>query len=119
MDNISITTERGYTVTLKPFLTYDDFIEVQKLWTSTTELDPNKKDEKPTFGKIPANMMYEANALLTRQLVISIVDKNGKSVERQPEKLPLPPADGQEVMEKINELYQEAADAFDKKKLTK
>ncbi len=118
MENKTITTTNGYTAILKPFLTYDDFVEVQKIWTKSASFDPNGDLTKPVYDKIPMDIMYEANALMLTILVVSITDKDGKVVEREADKLPIPPADGQEIMNAVNVIYKEAADSFSKKKLT-
>lgn len=117
------TTTNGYKAYIHPFLTYDQYIEIQKLWMRDAIIDTEKKDEKgnptPSTGKIPATVMYEANKLAVSFLVEKILDKDGKEVKRQPHELPVPPIDGTEIMEVINEISAEAAAAFDKKKATK
>lgn len=124
MEDKIITTSNGYQVTLAPFLTYDQFIEMQKIWTRDVVIDPNDKDENgvvksPTPGKIPANLIYEANKMAVSFLVKKIVDPKGNEVQRENiSALPVPPADGADIMEAINKLSNEAASAFDKKKVT-
>lgn len=122
MDDKIITTSGGYKVTLAPFLTYDQFIEIQKLWTKDAVIDPEDKDKdgktkQPVMGKIAANTVYDANKLAVGFLVKSIEDPKGQEVVRQDANaLPIPPIDGQEVMEEIGKISDEAASAFDKKK---
>ncbi len=115
MDDKIITTSGGYKVTLKPFLTYDQFIELQKMYTVDTKIDPQAKD--PKISEFAANIVYEANKKAVGFLVVSIEDKDGKVVEREDNALPLPIADGQEVIDAINAMQNEAATSFDKKKV--
>jgi hypothetical protein len=123
MENKTITTTSEYSVTLRPFLTYDQYIEIQKLWMRDVLIDTDRKDEKgtpkaPSMGKIPATVMYEANKLAVSFLIVKILDPNGAEVTRQDNELPIPPADGAEVMEEVTRISNEAATAFDKKKAT-
>lgn len=124
MEDKTLTTTNGYIVTLAPFLTYDQFIDIQKIWTKDVVIDPNDKDESgvvntPKPGKISANLMYEANKMAVGFLVKKIVDPKGVEMQRvTPDSLPIPAADGQEVTEAINKISDEAAAAFDKKKVT-
>lgn len=119
MENKEIKTLSGYTVFIRPFFTYDQYIEIQKIWTRDVFYDAELKgvdgNPKPT-GKMPANVIYEANRLAVSFLIVKILDPSGKEVQRQSNELPIPPADGTEVMDVVNRLSKEAAAAFDKKK---
>lgn len=117
----TITTVNEYKVTLKSFLTYDQFIEIQKLWMRDVLIDVDNKDDKgtpktPSMGKIPATVMYEANKLAVSFLVLKIENKDGVEVKRQGGELPVPLADGAQIMDEVNRISNEASQAFDKKK---
>jgi hypothetical protein len=123
MDDKIVKTTNGYTVTLRPFITYDQYVETQKLWTKDVMIDPNEKDKEgkvltPKPAKISANILYDADKMIVGFLVKSITDTDGKEISRKPDELPIPPADGQEVMEAVKQISTECAAAFDKKKAT-
>ncbi len=124
MENKIIITKNGYKVTLRPFLTYDQFIELQKIWSKDVYFDPNDKDKngeqkEPIMGKIPMNLLYEANKMTVGFLVVRIEDANGSEVVREDvNSLPIPPVDGQKVVDEIKKISDEASAAFDKKKVT-
>ena len=48
--------------------------------------------------------------------LVRIEDKDGVEIKRQGGELPIPLADGAEIMEEINRISNEASQAFDKKK---
>ncbi len=116
MDDKKIVTQSGYTVTFSPFLTYDQFIEIQKLWTANAVV--NAETGKPDLGSIPANVMHDANKLAMSFLIKSITDKTGAVVPHDPGSLPLPPSDGMEIVNEINKIMAEASAPFTEKKTT-
>lgn len=123
MEDKIITTANGYRVCVAPFLTYDQYIELQKMWIKDILIDADEKDKNgkplpPKIGKIPANRMHEVNKVAVGFLVRRIEDKNGKVIEREAGTLPIPPIDGKEVIEIVNQMSAEATEAFDKKKAT-
>ena len=118
-----VTKSHGYKAMIRPFLTYDQFIEIQKLYTQGVVIDMDKKDAenkpaKPEMGKVNASVMYDANKLAVKFLIVSIVDSDGKTVNRASDELPVPADDGAEIMDKVNEITKDAGAAFDKKKVT-
>ena len=124
MDNKILTTANKYIVTYHPFLTYDQFVDSQKFVTKGTLIDPSDRDKEgkvkmPDVGKIPTELMFDFNKLLVKFLVVKIIDAKGSEVVREPDALPLPPGDGNEIMEALNILYAEALEVFDKKKVMK
>jgi len=84
--------------------------------------DPTEKNgeqKEPTIGKIPMNLFYEANRMTVGFLVVRIEDTNGNEVVREdPTSLPIPPVDGQKIVDEIKKISDEASAAFDKKKVT-
>lgn len=123
MDNIVFKTSGEYQVTYKPFLTYDQFIELQKIWTKDMVIDPNKKgaDGKvatPEMPKISPNLAYEANKMLVGFLIVSITDPKGVEVPRSSNDLPVPFGDGDEIMDELDKISKEAYAAFEKKSQT-
>lgn len=123
MEDKIITTPNGYKVYIKPFLTHTQFVQIQKLYTKDIKIDPNKKkdaseaNEEIKLSEFPANLVYDAQDLTVSFLVRKIEDKDGSVVERSGSDLPIPVEDGQAVMEVITEISNQAAAAFDKKKL--
>jgi hypothetical protein len=114
MEDKIITTSGGYKVTIAPFLNHDQFIEIQEIWTNDAKIDP--VTGKPILGEIRANTIYKANRLAVSMLVRKIEGPDGATVVRESNSLPIPPGDGQEVMEEIQKMETEAADSFAKKK---
>ena len=123
MENKQIKTTNGYTAVIRPFLTYDQYIDIQKVWTQHVLLEVGaetpekaKEDAKKSISKVPANTMYEANRLAVSFLVVKILNPEGVEIKRQPHELPVPPLDGKEIMDFIDKLTSEAQEAFGKKK---
>jgi hypothetical protein len=120
MDIISFKTSGGYEVKFKPFLTYDQFIELQKIWTKDMVIDPNKKDDKgkvatPEMPKISPNLAYDANKMLVGFLIVSILDPKGAEVTRASNELPVPFNDGDEIMSELDKISKAAYESFEKK----
>lgn len=120
MEDKTITTTNGYVVTIRPFLTYDQYIEIKRIFTSNITFNLKNTDEKgnprPLSENIPASIMYDANKLAVSFLIVKILNPKGEEVKRDANSLPIPPIDGTEVMEEIMRISDEADAAFDKKK---
>jgi hypothetical protein len=116
MDDKKIVTQSGYAVVFSTFLTYDQFIEIQKLWTANAVV--NAATGTPDLGNIPANVMHDANKLAMSFLIKSITDKAGNPVPHEGGSLPLPPVDGMEIVTEINKIMAEASAPFTEKKTT-
>jgi len=116
METKEVKTTGGYTATLNAYLTYDQFVELQKVWTNNTLIDPTTGAQD--LNKVPANLVYDAQKLAIGFLVKSITGPDGAAITRDINSLPIPPQDGQEIVDAINALTKEAADAFSKKKQT-
>jgi hypothetical protein len=115
----TITTSAGYKVILNPFFTYDQFVELQKLWTKDITIDPNHPNVTPQMGAISASIVYEANKMSVGFLVKKIINPDGNEIAREDvTTLPIPAIDGSEVMDEITKISNEASDAFNKKKVT-
>lgn len=114
MENIKITTANKYVVEIRPFLTYDQFITIKSVFSENIIYDLTSS--KVAGGEMPASALDKANKVAVSLLVIDILNEKGAKVERKPDELPLPVADGIEVMEVIERISSEATAAFDKKK---
>ena len=121
MEDIKIETVHKYTVYIHPFLTYDQFIDIQKVWTKDIKINPEKVDpqgkpEKPKMDSVNMNLIYEANTLTVSFLVAKIIDPKGQEVIRKNGSLPIPAVDGSEVMQEVQRISKEASDSFEGKK---
>ena len=128
MQLIEKKTTNGYTATINPFLTYDQFQDIQDLYTKGVSFDPNAVQTdaegkeipaKPKMSDIPMSVLRDANKKAIEFLLVSIKDESGMEVDRKPGELPIPLIDGQEIMDEIDRISKDALDAFNKKKATK
>ena len=121
MEDIKLETVNKYTVILHPFLTYDQYIDINSLWTKDMKLDPNKVDkegkpEKPTMGLIGMDLINQANRMAIGFLVVKILDSKGAEVKREKNQLPIPSKDAKPVIDEIQRLQKEASEAFEGEK---
>ena len=121
MEDIKLETVNKYTVILHPFLTYDQYIDINSLWTKDMKLDPNKVDkegkpEKPTMGLIGMDLINQANRMAIGFLVVKILDSKGAEVKREKNQLPIPAKDAKPVIDEIQRLQKEASEAFEGEK---
>ena len=121
MEDIKLETVNKYTVILHPFLTYDQYIDINSLWTKDMKLDPNKVDkegkpEKPTMGLIGMDLINQAKRMAIGFLVEKILDSKGAEVKREKNQLPIPAKDAKPVIDEIQRLQKEASEAFEGEK---
>ena len=121
MDDIKLETTNKYTVILRPFFTYDQYVEINALWTKDMKLDPNKVDkdgkpEKPTMGLIGMDLINQANRMAIGFLVLKILDPKGAEVPHKDGQLPIPAKDAKPVIDKIQAIQKEASEAFEGEK---
>ena len=73
MDNIIFKTPSGYTVHLKPFLTFGDKRSLERVFAEGMSIDPTKGTSQAS-GKA----IYEAQDKAVELMVIKIVTAEGK-----------------------------------------
>lgn len=116
MEDKIVKTANGYTVIIRPFISYPKFIEFQKLYTDGVTIDPNDENKKPEMKPLSVNTTYEVEEKINRYLVKSVADTDGKELDLTEDYLPIPPKDYEEVKKVLDEISKEAQEAFLKKK---
>lgn len=101
MDNIVIDTPAGYKVTLKPELTYGEFVEIQKILTASMKFDFAKNQVRD----IDASVLNESNKKAMDFLIVEVVMPDGqKSNNKLGAIYDMPMADGQMIAEQVNNI---------------
>ena len=110
-----VKTSGGYTATIGQFLTYDEYVEIQRVYSSNATIDTSSG--KPEMSKMMASVVYDAQKKAISLLVKEIKDPDGNVMQRASDSLPIPAADGQEIVNAITAITTEATESFDKKKV--
>ena len=101
MDNITFQTPGGYTVHLKPFLTFGDKRSLERVFAEGMSIDPTKGTTQASGTAI-----YAAQDKAVELMVMNI-EQDGKFIEGD-EILPaiyaMPDDDGRAIYDKVNEL---------------
>jgi hypothetical protein len=113
MAHIDITTTNGYTATIKPFLTYGQFLDIQKVISSNVKLDPKTQEVSEISGEI----LMAVTEKTINYLLISLKDADGIDLNNNIKELPV--EDGAQIMAKINEVSSKASALVNKKKESK
>lgn len=106
MENIEFKTPNGWTIQIRPDLTYGQFIQIQKLIASQMKVDPvtNKITSEYEGG-----MLFEANRKTMEFLVIKVIDPQGIEQTNVMEAIDnMPRPDGMALQEKVNEINAKA-----------
>ncbi len=113
MEPIQLKTPSGYTVFLRPFLTFGQRRELEKVWASKLKVDADAKRTE-----FDASAIYEAEDLAVSFLVEKILDKDGNELAGKPLEtiLSWPDEDGRCVYDKINEIASIKPSSQEKKK---
>lgn len=113
MDNIELKTPGGYTVTIKPELSYGQFLELEEMWASGVEADTENID--PVTKEPKVRVKLDGKSLITGKrkamefLVIKIVDPQGNEVTNISGLLnEMPQSDGRAIADKIDEITAKA-----------
>lgn len=103
MEDIKLTTPSGYTVTIKPELTYGQFIQLQHIFAAGMKFDPETKEA--VNSELEGKALLESQAKTMEFLVIKILDPQGNEVTNIAGALEnMPQRDGQMVANKVNEI---------------
>lgn len=113
MDNIELKTPGGYIVTIKPELTYGQYLELQEMWASGVKADTENID--PVTKQPKVIMELDGKAILAGRrkarefLVIKIVDPQGNEVTNIVGALSdMPQSDGLAIAAKVEEITAKA-----------
>lgn len=123
MQDKEIKTAGGYTITMAPYLTYDQFMDIEDTWTGDIAIDLTKKGDDgkpivPEMTKISSRLLRAANKKAIGFLVKKIIDPEGNEVKRKEDELPIHPADAKEITDIIDKVITDTAKIFEKKKGT-
>lgn len=100
MNTVEIKTPSGYTVTLKPFLTYAQYLEVQAIISAKMSIDAAGQIQ----GMSGASLI-DANRKTLEFLLVKVVMPDGTESNNPIGAVDeMPVDDGLAVAEKINEL---------------
>lgn len=103
MDNIELKTPGGYTVTIKPELTYGQFLQLQHIFAASMKFNPETK--QPVNSELEGKALLESQAKTMEFLVIKILDPQNNEVTNIAAALEgMPQNDGQMVANKVNEI---------------
>lgn len=104
MDNIELKTPGGYTVTIKPELTYGQYIQLQRIFAADMKFNPETK--LPVSSDLEGISLLDSQAKAMEFLVVKIVDPQGNEVTNIPGALEnMSQSDGQIIADKVNEIY--------------
>lgn len=107
MDNIELKTPGGYTVTIKPELSYGQFIQLQHIFADTMKYNPETK--LPVNSELEGKALLESQAKAMEFLVVKILDPQGNEVTNIAGALEsLTQSDGQMISDKVNEIWGKA-----------
>jgi len=106
MEQIELKTPGGYTVYIKPVLTYGQFIQLQKLIASQMKIDPSTNK---VISEYEGAILFEANRKTMEFLVAKVIDPQGAEVTNVMEAIDnMPMEDGVAVSQKVNEISAQA-----------
>lgn len=112
MEPVELATPSGYRVTLKPYLNYGQFIQIQQIFTSRMKLKINTSGSDPqTEGatEIDASVLYDANKKALEFLLLKVIMPDGQESNNPVVAIDeMPPQDGIAVMDRINEITNQA-----------
>lgn len=107
MDNIELKTPGGYTVTIKPELTYGQFLQLQHIFAATMKYDPSTR--QPVDSALEGKALLETQAKTMEFLVVKILDPQGNEVTNIAGALEsMPQRDGQMIADKADEILSKA-----------
>jgi hypothetical protein len=101
MENITFTTPSGYTVHLKPFLTFGDKRSLERVFAEGMSVDATNGTSQAS-GKA----IYEAQDKAVELMVVKI-EMDGKTIEGDqilPAIYAMRDPDGRSIYDKVNEL---------------
>lgn len=73
MELTQITTPSGHKVFVKPYLTYGQSRELQRMWLKNIRIDGNKRE----FKDFSADVQYEVQEVAVKMLVEKVVEADG------------------------------------------
>ena len=107
MDNFEIKTPGGYTVTIKPELSYGQFIQLQHIFADTMKY--NAETKLPVSSDLEGKALLESQAKAMEFLVVKILDPQGNEVTNIAGALgDMSQSDGQLISDKVNEIWGKA-----------
>lgn len=115
MDNITITTPTGWKAVLKPFMTFGDKRQLERVWAETMTLDASTQQTQ-----VSGKALYDAQDKAVELMVTELIAPDGSGSTTTPDAIlakimELPEADGRAIYDKINELTASSIPAGQKK----
>lgn len=102
MEDIILKTPGGWTVTIKPELTYGEFIQLQQMLAAGMKINPETKE---ITSELEGKSLLEGQRKTMEFLITKITDPQGGEITNIMGAIEgMPMRDGQAIADKVNEI---------------